>query len=221
MQKISNAGCKNSLTNQTRKLIRSGEYSYDQNAAFLLTERMLLPFRFRIQLFVQKPTNFVEYQAQVSRNSMSNIVAVLSPCGSHVKGTTLFFFRESLASHLSLSTFQVRLVLSRVTAYMPAMHKCLETPDLLEMICKVLKDDFGNHALSSLARTCRAFHEPALDILWNTLSSLVPLLKTFPPCLWNVAQVANGRTLFVRSTLSICPNLPLRRMTVSVFSSTS
>jgi hypothetical protein len=131
-----------------------------------------------------------------------------------------FFFRCN--SSLSFPCFITRFGSRDNTRseYMPAMHKCLETPDLLEMICKALKDDFGNHdkfALSSLARTCRAFHEPALDILWHTLSSIVPLLKTFPPCLWNVAQVANGKTLFVRSTLSGCPNLPLRHDCFSIF----
>ncbi|KAH7924076.1 hypothetical protein BV22DRAFT_1130117 [Leucogyrophana mollusca] len=37
---------------------------------------------------------------------------------------------------------------------------------------------------AALARTCRAFCNPALDILWSTQVSLVPFMSTFPRDLW-------------------------------------
>jgi hypothetical protein len=38
----------------------------------------------------------------------------------------------------------------------------------------------GRRSLSRLARTCRAFSEPALKILWRELDSIVPILGLFP-----------------------------------------
>ncbi|KDQ49973.1 hypothetical protein JAAARDRAFT_74445, partial [Jaapia argillacea MUCL 33604] len=38
---------------------------------------------------------------------------------------------------------------------------------------------------ASLARTCRSFHEPALDILWKRQYSLKPLWKCLPSDLWD------------------------------------
>ncbi|EIM92303.1 uncharacterized protein STEHIDRAFT_143705 [Stereum hirsutum FP-91666 SS1] len=38
----------------------------------------------------------------------------------------------------------------------------------------------GKRSLSRIARTCRAFCEPALDMLWKELDSLLPLITQFP-----------------------------------------
>lgn len=38
----------------------------------------------------------------------------------------------------------------------------------------------GKRSLSRIARTCKAFCEPALDMLWKELDSLLPLLSQFP-----------------------------------------
>ncbi|TFK36896.1 hypothetical protein BDQ12DRAFT_608820 [Crucibulum laeve] len=51
------------------------------------------------------------------------------------------------------------------------------TRKLLEAI---LDSPNGKRSLSRLARTCRAFSEPALDILWRDLDSLVPIIGLFP-----------------------------------------
>ncbi|EIW86895.1 hypothetical protein CONPUDRAFT_134237 [Coniophora puteana RWD-64-598 SS2] len=51
------------------------------------------------------------------------------------------------------------------------------TRKLLESI---LDSPGGRKSLSRLARTCKAFCEPALDILWRELDSLLPLVALFP-----------------------------------------
>lgn len=42
-------------------------------------------------------------------------------------------------------------------------------------------DPDGRRALAALARTCRGFTEPSLDLLWRRLNSLAPLLRCFQP----------------------------------------
>ena len=44
----------------------------------------------------------------------------------------------------------------------------------------VLESPNGKRSLSRLARTCRALSEPALNILWRDLDSLVPIIGLFP-----------------------------------------
>lgn len=51
------------------------------------------------------------------------------------------------------------------------------TAKLLEYI---LESPGGRRSLSRLARTCKAFKEPALNVLWRDLDSLNPLLALFP-----------------------------------------
>ncbi|KAI0660318.1 hypothetical protein C8Q70DRAFT_1044341 [Cubamyces menziesii] len=51
------------------------------------------------------------------------------------------------------------------------------TQKLLEAI---LETPGGRRSVSRLARTCKAFKEPALNVLWRDLDSLTPLLGLFP-----------------------------------------
>ncbi|THH28300.1 hypothetical protein EUX98_g5884, partial [Antrodiella citrinella] len=51
------------------------------------------------------------------------------------------------------------------------------TAKLLEY---VVESTNGRRTLSRLARTCKAFKEPALNVLWRDLDSFVPLLSLFP-----------------------------------------
>ena len=51
------------------------------------------------------------------------------------------------------------------------------TTKLLEA---VLESPNGKRSLSRLARTCRAFSEPALNILWRDLDTLIPIIGLFP-----------------------------------------
>jgi hypothetical protein len=52
------------------------------------------------------------------------------------------------------------------------------TQKLLEVI---LEMPSGRKSLARLARTCKAFKEPALNLLWRDLWSVVPLVGLFPP----------------------------------------
>ncbi|KII86186.1 hypothetical protein PLICRDRAFT_177771 [Plicaturopsis crispa FD-325 SS-3] len=76
------------------------------------------------------------------------------------------------------------------------MHRCLSINEILLMVCHELLDyRFMNHLktrdVARLARTCRAFHEPALDLIWYELDSLGPLVRTFPADLWEQREVVD------------------------------
>jgi hypothetical protein len=59
------------------------------------------------------------------------------------------------------------------------------TNKLLECI---LESPGGKRSLARLARTCKAFKEPALDVLWRDLDSFVPLLTLLPNTLLKRAR---------------------------------
>ena len=59
------------------------------------------------------------------------------------------------------------------------------TKRLLECI---LESPGGRKVLARLARTCKAFKEPALDMLWRDLDSFVPLASAFPNALMKRAK---------------------------------
>ncbi|GLB35964.1 putative motif in proteasome subunits, Int-6, Nip-1 and TRIP-15 [Lyophyllum shimeji] len=57
----------------------------------------------------------------------------------------------------------------------------LRDPDATNKLLEAILDaPNGKRMLSRLARTCRALCEPALNILWRDLDSLVPILWQFP-----------------------------------------
>ena len=65
------------------------------------------------------------------------------------------------------------------------MHHALEIQEILLNIFRFFSrchddDDDDSEDLVSLARTCRAFKEPALDILWEVLDDLSPLARCLP-----------------------------------------
>lgn len=66
------------------------------------------------------------------------------------------------------------------------MHRCLEIAEILHIILeKIPIYGYGSrHNLLSLAFVSKAFHEPALDLLWELQDSLSPLIKTFPADVW-------------------------------------
>ncbi|EMD41951.1 hypothetical protein CERSUDRAFT_42012 [Gelatoporia subvermispora B] len=59
------------------------------------------------------------------------------------------------------------------------------TTKLLEAI---LDTPGGRRSVARLARTCKAFKEPALDILWRDLDSITPLIGLFPNTLLKRAR---------------------------------
>lgn len=43
---------------------------------------------------------------------------------------------------------------------------------------------YANVHLAALARTCRTFKEPALDMIWAELDDLTPLVRCLPKASW-------------------------------------
>jgi hypothetical protein len=68
------------------------------------------------------------------------------------------------------------------------MHKCLEIPEISGLIFDSLLNDApsgeSRRTMLALALTCRGFEDIALDVLWHTQTSLVPLIKCTPSDLW-------------------------------------
>ncbi|KZT75081.1 hypothetical protein DAEQUDRAFT_659607 [Daedalea quercina L-15889] len=65
----------------------------------------------------------------------------------------------------------------------------LRDPDATNKLLEaILETPGGRRSLSRLARTCKALHEPVLDILWRDLDSLNPLLGLFPNTLLKRAR---------------------------------
>ncbi|KAJ7159371.1 hypothetical protein C8R43DRAFT_882023 [Mycena crocata] len=59
------------------------------------------------------------------------------------------------------------------------MHPSFMLPEILGEICLNLHWSWDRSALAALARTCRAFHDPALDVLWQE-QTLDTLLRCLP-----------------------------------------
>ncbi|KAJ6520834.1 hypothetical protein B0H19DRAFT_380295 [Mycena capillaripes] len=92
------------------------------------------------------------------------------------------------------------------------MHRCWAVPEVLRLIfLQLAQNDLGlppvlgrpqnAKALSCLARTCRRFSDPALDILWRRQYTLLPLLQCFPPHLWEFSDTPSSRTFHFRSPI--------------------
>ncbi|KAG8214928.1 hypothetical protein J3R82DRAFT_10115 [Butyriboletus roseoflavus] len=79
-----------------------------------------------------------------------------------------------------------------------SMHRCFLISEIFCLILEFIRQSdespeegecwedctIGKRTLASVARTCRAFSAPALDLLWMRLDSLDPLIKVLPSRLW-------------------------------------
>lgn len=82
------------------------------------------------------------------------------------------------------------------------MHLCLELDHIQLEIFQyvyapqpwywIMPHSGDRTSLASLAATCRAFYENAMDLLWSELDSLAPLVMCMPCDVWHVqkAQVS-------------------------------
>ncbi|KAJ7128819.1 hypothetical protein C8R43DRAFT_897087 [Mycena crocata] len=75
------------------------------------------------------------------------------------------------------------------------MHNCWNVTEITRMIFDQLGEPKRRSALNGLARTCRTFSEPALDLLWETQQDIIPLLKCFPPHIWTLSDHNFASTL--------------------------
>ena len=87
--------------------------------------------------------------------------------------------RKSNASSLN-QTFVYQQVMTPII-----LRDADATAKLLEFI---LETPNGKRSLGRLARTCKAFREPVLNVLWRDLDSFVPLLALFPNSLLRRAR---------------------------------
>lgn len=66
------------------------------------------------------------------------------------------------------------------------MHRCLLIPEMVHLICEEIDATPGQSlTLISLAGTCQFFKDPALNLLWATLPSILPLVKCLPSNVWS------------------------------------
>ena len=57
----------------------------------------------------------------------------------------------------------------------------LRDAEATRKLLEVIKDTpSGSRTLAWLARMCKSFNEPAMDVLWNELDSFLPLIGLFP-----------------------------------------
>ncbi|KAJ7666779.1 hypothetical protein DFH06DRAFT_251248 [Mycena polygramma] len=66
------------------------------------------------------------------------------------------------------------------------MDQALFISEIFALICESSQ---SKQPLSALARTCRFFHEQALQALWREMHSIVPLLKCFPDDLFFIRAI--------------------------------
>jgi hypothetical protein len=77
------------------------------------------------------------------------------------------------------------------------MHHCLFITEILYLICEEIWSgaEQRHKTLATMARCCRAFEAPALDVLWRAQDSLQPLLACLPADIW---QERDGVRCLVR-----------------------
>lgn len=75
----------------------------------------------------------------------------------------------------------------------PGIHSFWDETSVLQRIIESLADDSATSQphLLSVALSCKSFRDPALDVLWRSLDSWIPLLKLLTPF-----KLVNG--LYVR-----------------------
>lgn len=101
------------------------------------------------------------------------------------------------------------------------MHACLGITEILDLIIRFLVDErVGNSNgicaichkdIARLARCCKAFMDPALDVLWETQSSLSPLIMCFPEHFWTLEVHWSGRVVSLLQEPSYDDWLSLKR----------
>jgi hypothetical protein len=65
------------------------------------------------------------------------------------------------------------------------MHRCLRIQELLSIIFRYV---LVQETLARLARTCTDFRDPALNELWHTQNTILPLFKCLPRDAWVIKK---------------------------------
>lgn len=78
------------------------------------------------------------------------------------------------------------------------MHPCLCVDEIVRLIASELVTTKGQASVVALARCCKNFEDPVLDVLWRTTERLHPLLKSLPGDVWNGSEcTVSAPTTFV------------------------
>ncbi|KAJ6454257.1 hypothetical protein C8R47DRAFT_1083175 [Mycena vitilis] len=87
------------------------------------------------------------------------------------------------------------------------MHRALEIPEIFGDICWHLEGHVlsapRRKAFAALARCCKAFHDPAANVLWRRQGTLNHLLKCLPSHLWEETPPDNSTARRSRGELRL------------------
>jgi hypothetical protein len=67
-------------------------------------------------------------------------------------------------------------------------HRCWALDEIVGAIAANLVSDKAGASAVSLASCSKSLEKPALGEVWRSLSSLAPLVKCFPPEVWEVKE---------------------------------
>ncbi|KZT70422.1 hypothetical protein DAEQUDRAFT_810600 [Daedalea quercina L-15889] len=79
----------------------------------------------------------------------------------------------------------------RISPVNSPVYRILAIHEVLSLVAEELKHRHGGldtSGLASLARTCRGFCSPALDVLWRSQSGLRNIIKCMPADLWEIEE---------------------------------
>ena len=97
--------------------------------------------------------------------------------------------RKSNASLKTAASVKVDNYTSYAVYQQKMLPAILRDPDTTQKLLEAILDTpGGRRSLVRLARTCKAFRDPALDLLWRDLDSLTPLLGLFPSAILKRAR---------------------------------
>lgn len=75
------------------------------------------------------------------------------------------------------------------------MHRCLLMEDLIVLVCEEL--EFDTSSLASVARTTKAFTDPALNVLWRCQESVYHLFQVFPEDIWDTERANTDEEQYI------------------------
>ncbi|GBE84712.1 hypothetical protein SCP_0606920 [Sparassis crispa] len=94
---------------------------------------------------------------------------------------------------------------------------CLWNDDLVREIIRHLYDVGQKRSIVNLACTCKDTSEPALDILWKDMKSLLPLFKILPCEEWRIDRIEARRGRQVRYIFKLIGSLDIDRQSEERF----
>ncbi|KAJ6559832.1 hypothetical protein B0H19DRAFT_1260520 [Mycena capillaripes] len=110
------------------------------------------------------------------------------------------------------------------------MHRGLEIPEIVGLLCAELAGDLPRYGvgspqcqhLAALARTCKTFQDPALDLLWShQRNTMMNLLMCMPDDLWHSPVTTDVKLLDVSRPITATdwerPRTYMRRVKVFAY----